>query len=62
MSLSFYRKSTMSIEETLSNGKSAVKLQGVEKALSLMESKRKKLTDMFLDDKITKGGIGCEVQ
>lgn len=43
-----------SIEETLSNDESAVKLQRVEKNLSLMESKRKKLTDMLLDDKITK--------
>lgn len=43
-----------SIEETLSNDESAVKLQRVEKTLSAMESKRKKLTDMLLDDKITK--------
>lgn len=43
-----------SIEETLSNDESAVKLQRVEKTLSVMESKRKKLTDMLLDDKITK--------
>ena len=43
-----------SVEETLSNDESAVKLQRVEKTLSIMESKRKKLTDMLLDDKITK--------
>lgn len=43
-----------SVEETLSNDESAVKLQRIDKTLSLMESKRKKLTDMLLDDKITK--------
>lgn len=43
-----------SVEETLSNDESAIKLQRVEKTLSTMESKRKKLTDMPLDDKITK--------
>ncbi len=43
-----------SVEETLSNDESAVKLQSVEKTLRTLESKRKKLTDMLLDDKITK--------
>ncbi len=43
-----------SVEETLSNDESAVKLQRVDKTLSMLESKRKKLTDMLLDDKITK--------
>lgn len=43
-----------SVEETLSNDESAIKLQRVDKTLSLLESKRKKLTDMLLDDKITK--------
>ncbi len=32
-----------SVEETLSNDESAVKLQRIDKTLSLMESKRKKL-------------------
>lgn len=43
-----------SVEETLSNDESAVKLQRLNKELSSLESKRKKLTDMLLDDKITK--------
>lgn len=43
-----------SVEETLSDDESAVKLQRLDKSLSSMESKRKKLTDMLLDDKITK--------
>ena len=43
-----------SVEETLSNDESAVKLQRLEKTLSILESKRKKLTDMLLDDNITK--------
>lgn len=43
-----------SVEETLSDDESAVKLQRLDKSLSSMESKRKKLTDMPLDDKITK--------
>lgn len=43
-----------SVEETLSDDESAVKLQMLDKSLSSMESKRKKLTDMLLDDKITK--------
>lgn len=33
---------------------SAVKLQRLDKSLSSLESNRKKLTDLFLDDKITK--------
>ena len=43
-----------SVEETLSNDESAVKQQKVDKTLRTMESKRKKLTDMLLDDKIRK--------
>lgn len=43
-----------SVEETLSNDESAVKLQSVEKTIRTLESKRKKLNDMLLDDKITK--------
>lgn len=43
-----------SVEETLSNDESAVMLQKVDKTLNLLESKRKKLTDMLLDDTITK--------
>lgn len=43
-----------SVEETLSDDESAVKLQRLDKSLSSMESKRKKLTDMLLDDKIIK--------
>lgn len=43
-----------SVEETLSNDESTVKLQRVDKMLEMLESKRKKLTDMLLDDKITK--------
>lgn len=46
-----------SVEETLSDDESAVKLQRLDKSFSSMESmesKRKKLTDMLLDDKITK--------
>ena len=43
-----------SVEETLSDDESAVKLQRLDKSFSSMESKRKKLTDMLLDDKIIK--------
>ncbi|WP_310605275.1 hypothetical protein [Anaerosporobacter sp.] len=43
-----------SVEETLSNDESAIKLSRVDKNLSTLESKRKKLTDMLLDDKITR--------
>lgn len=51
-----------SVEETLSNDDSAVKLQRLEKALSKQESKRKKLTDMLLDDKITKEAYDVKYQ
>lgn len=43
-----------SVEETLSDDESVVKLQRLDKSFSSMESKRKKLTDMLLDGKITK--------
>lgn len=43
-----------SVEETICNDESAVKLSRIDKSLSALESKRKKLTDMLLDDKITK--------
>ena len=43
-----------SVEETICNDESAAKLNRIDKSLSALESKRKKLTDMLLDDKITK--------
>lgn len=43
-----------SVEETIKNDESAAKLSRIDKSLSVLESKRKKLTDMLLDDKITK--------
>lgn len=43
-----------SVEETICNDESAAKLSRIDKSLSALESKRKKLTDMLLDDKITK--------
>ena len=43
-----------SVEETICNNESAAKLSRIDKSLSALESKRKKLTDMLLDDKITK--------
>lgn len=43
-----------SVEETICNDESAAKLSRIDKSLSVLESKRKKLTDMLLDDKITK--------
>ena len=43
-----------SIEETLSKDESAEKLKRVEKDIASFEKKRKKLTDMYLDDKLTK--------
>lgn len=43
-----------SVEETINNDESAAKLSRIDKSLSVLESKRKKLTDMLLDDKITK--------
>lgn len=43
-----------SIEETLSKDDSTEKLKRIEKDISGLEKKRKKLTDMYLDDKLTK--------
>lgn len=43
-----------SIEETLSKDDSTEKLKRIEKDISSLEMKRKKLTDMYLDDKLTK--------
>lgn len=43
-----------SIEETLSKDDSTEKLKRIEKDISSLEKKRKKLTDMYLDDKLTK--------
>ncbi|WP_270853676.1 hypothetical protein [Roseburia hominis] len=43
-----------SIEETLSKDDSAEKLKRIEKDIASLEKKRKKLTDMYLDDKLTK--------
>lgn len=43
-----------SVEETLSKDESALKLNRIEKSVSEWERKRKKLTDMLLDDKITR--------
>lgn len=43
-----------SVEETLLNDESEIKLRRIDKNLSTLELKRKKLTDMLLDDKITK--------
>lgn len=42
------------VEETLFNDESAIKLSRIDKNLSTLVSKKKKLTDIFLDDKITK--------
>lgn len=44
----------LSVENTLVTDESAMKLERMTKKLSTLESKRKKLTDMLLDDKITK--------
>ena len=41
-----------SVEETLSKDDSTEKLKRIEKEISFLEKKRKKLTDMYLDDKI----------
>ncbi|MDE5779778.1 MAG: hypothetical protein K2I10_14985 [Lachnospiraceae bacterium] len=49
-----------SVEETLSDNESAVKLYILDKTLSSLESKRKKLTYMLLDDKITKEAYGAK--
>lgn len=43
-----------SIEETLSKDDSTEKLKCIEKDIASLEKKRKKLTDMYLDDKLTK--------
>ena len=43
-----------SVEETLSKDDSTEKLKRIEKEISSLEKKRKKLTDMYLDDKIPK--------
>lgn len=43
-----------SVEETISSDESVVKLNRMDKMLSAWKSKRTKLTDLFLDDKITK--------
>lgn len=43
-----------SIEETLSKDDSTEKLKCIEKDITSLEKKRKKLTDMYLDDKLTK--------
>ena len=43
-----------SVEETLSKDDSTEKLKRIEKEISSLEKKRKKLTDMYLDDKISK--------
>ena len=42
------------MEETLSKDDSTEKLKRIEKEISSLEKKRKKLTDMYLDDKIPK--------
>ena len=43
----------MSVEEALSTDGSADKLKRIEKEIYNLETRRKKLTDMILDDKIT---------
>ena len=43
-----------SLEASVSKDESTEKLKRVEKEISTLEKKRKKLTDMYLDDKITK--------
>lgn len=43
-----------SIEETLSKDDSTEKLKRIDKDIASLEKKRKKLTDMYLDDKLTK--------
>ena len=42
------------MEETLSKDDSTEKLKRIEKEISSLEKKKKKLTDMYLDDKISK--------
>ena len=41
-----------SLEETLSKDDSAEKLKRIEKNIASLEKKRKKLTDMYIDDKL----------
>ncbi len=43
-----------SVEETISNDDNSAKLSRLDKSISNLETRRKKLTDMLLDDKITK--------
>lgn len=43
-----------SLEDTISKDDSTEKLRHVEKEISALKKKRKKLTDMYLDDKISK--------
>nr|WP_310603732.1 recombinase family protein [Anaerosporobacter sp.] len=43
-----------SVEETILNDESAAKISRIDKSISNLETKRKKLTDMLLNDKITK--------
>ena len=43
-----------SLEAAISKDDSTEKLKRVEKEISILEKKRKKLTDMYLDDKISK--------
>jgi len=42
------------VEDTLSNDDGTLKLKRVDKSIGNLELKRKKLTDMLLDDKISK--------
>lgn len=42
------------VEDSLANEEDVIRLKKIEKTLSSWESKRKKLTDMLLDDTITK--------
>lgn len=43
-----------SVEETILNDESAAKISRIDKSISSQVAKRKKLTDMLLNDKITK--------
>ena len=42
------------IKDSLANEEDVIRLKKIEKTLSAWESKRKKLTDILLDDTITK--------
>lgn len=42
------------VESTISNNEDAIKVKRIETSISNLEYKRKKLTDMLLDDKISK--------